>query len=120
FDFEPEANPLPLYLKSLKRFDELPENTLILPSHGKPFRGLHERIAQQHAHHAERLDELLQACAKPISAADAVPVLFKRKLDLHRLTFAMGEALAHLHALYFDGMVSRRLGEDGSYRFPAA
>src|SRR5690606_2928546 len=52
FDFEPEANPLPLYLKSLKRFDELPENTLILPSHGKPFRGLHERIAQQHAHHA--------------------------------------------------------------------
>lgn len=120
FDFEPEANPLPLYLKSLKRFDELPENTLILPSHGKPFRGLYERIAQQHAHHAERLDELLQACAKPISAADAVPVLFKRKLDLHQLTFAMGEALAHLHALYFEGKVSRRLGEDGIYRFQAA
>lgn len=103
FDYEPEANPLPLYLKSLDRFDDLPDDTLILPSHGKPFRGLHERISQQHAHHAERLEEVVQACAEPLSAADVVPVLFRRKLDLHQLTFAMGEALAHLHALYFEG-----------------
>src|SRR5690606_18803260 len=36
FDFEPEANPLPAYLNSLKRFDDLPEDALVLPSHGKP------------------------------------------------------------------------------------
>lgn len=117
FDFEPEANPLPLYLSSLKRFDDLPEETLVLPSHGKPFRGLHERIAQQHAHHAERLEEVLLACREPLSAADVVPVLFQRKLDLHQLTFAMGEALAHLHALYFAGRLKRMLGDDGIYRF---
>jgi len=117
FDFEPEANPLPLYLKSLKRYDDLPENTLVLPSHGKPFRGLHERISQQHAHHAERLEELLEACSKPMSAADAVPVMFKRELDLHQLTFAMGEALAHLYALYYEGKVRRSMDEDGIYRF---
>jgi hypothetical protein len=36
----------------------------------------------------------------PQSAADVLPVLFKRKLDLHQTTFAMGEAIAHLHLLW--------------------
>ncbi|WP_442594675.1 MBL fold metallo-hydrolase [Parapusillimonas sp. JC17] len=117
FDYEPDGNPLPLYLNSLRAYDDLPENTLVLPSHGRPFRGLHERIAQQHAHHAERLEEVLDACANPKSTADIVPVMFKRKLDLHQLTFAMGEALAHLHALYFDGKLRRQTGDDGVIRF---
>ena len=120
FHFEPEANPLPLYLDSLDRYADLPEDTLILPSHGKPFRGLHERIRQQHEHHAERLAEVVEACAEPLSAGDGVPVLFHRKLDLHQLTFAMGEALAHLHALYFEGRLTRSMGADGIYRFTAA
>lgn len=120
FDYEPEANPLPQYLDSLRRYDGLPADTLVLPSHGRPFKGLHERIAQQHSHHADRLAEVLQACAEPCSASDIVPVLFKRKLDLHQLTFAMGEALAHLHALYFDGKLTRRTGADGIIRFSAA
>jgi glyoxylase-like metal-dependent hydrolase (beta-lactamase superfamily II) len=117
FDYEPDGNPLPLYLNSLRAYDELPENTLVLPSHGRPFRGLHERIAQQIAHHAERLEEVLDACASPKSTADIVPVMFKRKLDLHQLTFAMGEALAHLHALYFDGKLQRQTDDDGIIRF---
>lgn len=120
FDFEPEANPLPLYLNTLKRFDDLPESTLVLPSHGKPFRGLHERLDQQHSHHADRLAEVMEACVAPMSTWDIVPVLFKRKLDLHQMTFAMGEALAHLHALYFEGKLDRSLGEDGIYRFQRA
>ena len=36
------------------------------------------------------------------SAASVVPVLFKRALDAHQMTFALGEALAHLHALWYD------------------
>ncbi|HUH58563.1 MAG TPA: MBL fold metallo-hydrolase, partial [Candidimonas sp.] len=117
FDFEPQANPLPLYLNSLRAYDDLPEDTLVLPSHGRPFRGTHERIAQQHAHHAERLSEVLSACHEPRSTTDIVPVLFRRKLDLHQLTFAMGEALAHLHALYFDDQLERIVGDDGVIRF---
>lgn len=119
FDYEPESNPLPLYLNSLRAYDGLPEDTLVLPSHGRPFRGLHERIAQQHAHHAERLADVVQACSQPMSTMDILPVMFKRKLDLHQLTFAMGEALAHLHALYYDGKVRRQVGEDGVIRFQA-
>lgn len=117
FNYEPDGNPLPLYLNSLRAYDDLPDDTLVLPSHGRPFRGIHERVAQQHAHHAERLQDVLEACRVPHSTADMVPVLFKRELDLHQLTFAMGEALAHLHALYFDGQLTRSTGEDGIVRF---
>lgn len=117
FDYEPDGNPLPLYLNSLRAYDNLPEDTLVLPSHGKPFKGLHERIAQQHAHHAERLDEVMHACAQPQSTSDIVPIMFRRELDLHQLTFAMGEALAHLHALYFEGRLTRVTGSDGIVRF---
>ncbi|AZY50685.1 MBL fold metallo-hydrolase [Bordetella avium] len=121
FDHEPEANPLPLYLRSLQAYAGLSADTLVLPSHGRPFLGLHERIAQQRQHHAERLAEVLQACAQAeCSATDIVPVLFHRKLDLHQLTFALGEALAHLHALYFEGKLRRISGADGMVRFVAA
>lgn len=121
FDFEPEANPLPLYLKSLRGYDALPHDTLVLPSHGRPFRGLHERIEQQVTHHGERLQEVLDACRQsPCSAADIVPVMFRRELDAHQLTFAMGEALAHLHALYFEKALVREMDAEGVYRFRAA
>jgi len=119
FDFEPMANPLPLYLGSLRKYGPLPGDTLVLPSHGKPFRGLHERIAQQQAHHAERLEEVMEACRQPCCAADIVPIMFRRKLDMHQMTFAMGEALAHLHALYFEGRLARATGGDGIVRFSA-
>jgi len=116
FDIEPDGNPLPRYLRSLDHLLLLPADTLVLPSHGKPFLGLHARVAQQHSHHAERLDEVLAACATPQTAASIVPVLFKRTLDLHQTTFALGESLAHLHALWYDGRLERR-DDQGVYRF---
>jgi hypothetical protein len=36
------------------------------------------------------------------------------------MTFALGEALAHLHLLWFEGQLHRHLGGDGIYRFSAA
>lgn len=117
---EPEANSLRLFLDSIKRFKSLPTDTLGLPSHGKPFTGIHRRVEQLQEHHRDRLAELLEACiAKPHSAVEGLPILFKRPLDLHQMTFAMGETVAHLHLLWFSGQVQRRLGEDGIYRFGA-
>jgi hypothetical protein len=46
-------------------------------------------------------------------------VLFKRPLDLHQITFAMGEAVAHLHALWYAGQLKRMHGTDGVMRFSA-
>jgi glyoxylase-like metal-dependent hydrolase (beta-lactamase superfamily II) len=119
-DLEPEADPLPLYLCSLDAMRGLPEATVVLPSHGKPFTGLQRRIEQLHDHHRDRLADLLAACrAAPCSAADALPVLFRRTLDLHQTTFAMGEAIAHLHALASAGQVRPVPGDDGVLRFVA-
>ncbi|MFP5394040.1 MAG: MBL fold metallo-hydrolase [Gammaproteobacteria bacterium] len=117
FAVEPEGNPLQLYLDSLTAYADLPEDTLLLPSHGKPFRGLHTRIAQLRAHHDARLAEVLQACTEPKSAIDIVEVMFRRTLDAHQLSFAMGEALAHLHKLWYDRILRREIGKDGIIRF---
>ena len=118
FDTEPESNPLTLFLDSIDRFVSLPEDTLVLPSHGKPFTGLQARIRQLHDHHDDRLREVMQAChERPCSAMDIMPVLFKRDLDLHQTTFAMGESLAHLHALWHDGLLSRQRDDTGVLRF---
>ncbi|PWF54657.1 MBL fold metallo-hydrolase [Massilia glaciei] len=120
FAIEPEGNPLQQYLDSLARFTDLPEDTLVLPSHGNPFRGLHTRIRQLREHHAARLGEVLEACRAPQSAADIVPLMFRRPLDAHQLTFALGEALAHLHKLWVDGLLRRSAGGDGVLRFQLA
>ncbi len=117
---EPEGNPLAAFLASLERMRTLPDDTLVLPSHGKPFRGLQSRIDQLQAHHAARLSEVMSACAgSPRSAADLLTVLFRRPLDVHQTTFAMGESIAHLNALWHDGKLVRRL-RDGIYRFSPA
>ncbi|MDE2429000.1 MAG: MBL fold metallo-hydrolase [Burkholderiales bacterium] len=117
FAIEPEANPVQQYLDSLQKFLPLPDDVLILPSHGKPFHGLSTRIRQLQDHHTERLAEVQTACATPQSACDIVPIMFRRPLDAHQLTFAIGEALAHLHKLWFDGLLKRELGDDGIVRF---
>ncbi len=117
---EPEANPLRLFLDSLMRYLDLPESTLVLPSHGKPFTGLATRITQLQDHHRERLEEILQAAGDhALSAADTLPILFKRKLDTHQMTFAMGEALAHLHYLWMEGKLERFLDPGSVQRFRA-
>ncbi|WP_395689168.1 MBL fold metallo-hydrolase [Caenimonas koreensis] len=120
-DIEPESNPLQQFLDSIDKFAPLPADTLTLPSHGKPFRGLHERITQLHDHHRDRLAEVLQASAtSPLSGFDAMGIIFKRALDLHQTTFAMGEAVAHLHALWFTGQLDRAKDAAGVWRFSRA
>ena len=118
YEQEPEANALAQFLDSIDKFRALPEDTLVLPSHGKPFTGMHTRIQQLHDHHSDRLAEVMEACqARPCSAFDILPVMFKRPLDTHQTTFAMGEAVAHLHALWYAGKLQRSLEADGVYRF---
>jgi len=116
---EPDDDPLGRYLNSLKRFAQLPDETLVLPSHGAVFRGLQPRLAALEEHHRERLAQVADACREPVTAADLLPLLFRRELDLHQLRFAMGEAIAHLHHLWHGGSIDRQTGADGVHRFLA-
>jgi glyoxylase-like metal-dependent hydrolase (beta-lactamase superfamily II) len=116
---EPKANPLAEFLDSLGNFRQLPEDCLVLPSHGPPFRGLHERIDQLIGHHRERLERALEACATPLTLAEVMPRLFDRALDVHQLQFALGESLAHLNYLVEQGRLERETGTDGRVRYCA-
>jgi glyoxylase-like metal-dependent hydrolase (beta-lactamase superfamily II) len=116
----PLDNPLKLYLDSLARFRPMPVDTLVLPSHGLPFRGLHARLDALRAHHDERLAETLDALGEPRTGAELVPLLFRRELDTHQLSFAIGEVLAHLNYLEAVGSITRTLDADGVERFRKA
>jgi glyoxylase-like metal-dependent hydrolase (beta-lactamase superfamily II) len=116
----PHDDPLRLYLDSLARFRPLPADALVLPSHGLPFRRLHARLDALRAHHDARLAETLGALGEPRTGADLIPVLFRRQLDIHQLSFAIGEVLAHLNCLEMGGSVTRTLDPDGIERFQKA
>ena len=117
---QPWSNPLRLYLDSLERFRGIGPDALVLPAHGLPFRGLPERIAELRTHHDARLAETLDAIIEPRSAADIGPVLFRRELDSHQLSFALGEALSPLHFVEADGRAVRVVGTDAVHRFRKA
>lgn len=119
---EPDADPVARFLDSISAFLALPPDTLVLPSHGPPFRGIAARVSQLRAHHAMRLDELhrhLVAAGIPQSAHDVIPVLFRRQLDVHQRFFAIGEAIAHLNRLWHSGRATRQIAPDGAVRFTA-
>ena len=119
---EPDGDPLARFLNSLTAFELLPPDTLVLPWHGLPFRGISLRVAQLRAHHAARLNELAEAVVSaqaPQSAADVIPVLFRRPLDMQQRFFAMGEAIAHLNHLWHAGRIKRVIEPDEAIRFTA-
>jgi glyoxylase-like metal-dependent hydrolase (beta-lactamase superfamily II) len=119
---EPEGDPLDRFLTSIAGFEALPVETLVLPSHGLPFRGIPLRVGQLLAHHAARLAELEAAIASAgakRSASDLLPVLFRRELDLQQRFFAMGEAIAHLNYLWHRGRIRRTVAPGGAIHFTA-
>ncbi len=117
----PDANPLGEFLGSLARLEQTcSRDTLVLPSHGRPFRGLHRRIEVLRSHHLQQLEALREACqGHPRSANDLLAVMFARPLrGFHRL-LALGETVAHLNYLWHAGVLVRRVEDDGRIRFGA-
>ena len=116
FSAEPEADPLTEYLASLDRFRRLPEDTLVLPSHGMPFFGLHERVAELAAHHEQRLDQLDQLMPSPQTAMQLAYGLFPKAVAEGHGRHAFAETLAHAHSLVTRGRALRSEAE-GILRF---
>jgi glyoxylase-like metal-dependent hydrolase (beta-lactamase superfamily II) len=101
---EPLANPLKDWFKSLRKLRAgISEDVLVLPSHGKPFRGAYERIDALIQGHENQLDDLRILCSEPRRAVDAFATLFKSKIDGGNLIMATGEAISHLTYLVGTG-----------------
>jgi glyoxylase-like metal-dependent hydrolase (beta-lactamase superfamily II) len=118
-DSQPDANPLKLFLESLLRFKALPADTLVLPSHKLPFYGVRERVDQLIAHHHNRLEVARQACIAGTTAGEVMMAMFKRALDPHQMSFALGETLAHLNYLIATGAVVREATLTGADLYQA-
>jgi glyoxylase-like metal-dependent hydrolase (beta-lactamase superfamily II) len=109
---EPYANPLRDWLGSLAALkDRLPEDVLVLPAHGRPFRGAHPRLDALVAEHMTGLEKLLEACREPQRAIDVFPALFKARISESNLIMATGESIAHLNYLLADGSITAELDD---------
>ena len=116
--WEPDADPLQGFLRTMERFRPiLHRDTLVLPSHRKPFTGVHIRFQELELHHHERLEKIISAIGSGITAGDLLYHLFPANLDGHQVAFAMNEALAHLNYLMHCGRLRRVSDNQGVYRW---
>lgn len=114
FPTEPAANPLAGWFESLRRLKTLlPDDVLVLPSHGKPFRGVKGRLDALIEEHETGLQKLLELCREPQRAVDVFPALFKSEITDKNYMMATGEAIAHLNYLLYAGEVGIDMDEDG-------
>jgi glyoxylase-like metal-dependent hydrolase (beta-lactamase superfamily II) len=119
----PNGDPLGAYLRSLTRLkQDLPADTLVLPGHNLPFYGLAPRIDDLIAHHQMRCEAILKAVSEAErSAIDLVPVVFGRPIeDPHQMSFAFGEALAHVNYLVKRNALAIRRSSEGAWSLAPA
>ena len=118
--FWPATAPDPLgrYLASLRQLTEI-EVQLALPGHGRLITDWRGRLAELQAHHAQRLQKMLDAVAVDGSTGSTAFDVTLRVFELSRYTdhevrFAVAETLAHLEYLAERGQLQRV--EEGSGR----
>jgi len=117
----PGYNPLKLYLKSLDRILKL-RPRIAVPSHGRPFTNIQDRVAQLFTHHRRRLRETAEA----ISSNEQTPVSIASHITWSRGRFeelspidkwlAILETMAHLEFLVSIGFAWRMDGAQPIYQ----
>lgn len=113
---EPEADSLRDWLESIDRLRTLDPDLLVLPAHGEPFRGLHDRLDQMEADHDRKLEALLAHCVVPRTVVECFEALFRKTVTVSDIMTGTGEAMAHLNYLKYSGRLTERLnGEVAVY-----
>lgn len=114
FPTEPLADPLHDWLSSIDKLaNRLPDDVLVLPAHGRPFRGIKARLTALRTEHESGLARTEALCRTPQRAVDVFPALFRRHIGRRELIMATGEAIAHLNWLLARDRVSRTTDADG-------
>lgn len=114
---EQDADPLAGWLESLRAFEQLPADCLVLPAHNNPFFGLHPRARAISKHHEQNCEALVQACDDLKTGLELLPVLFKRQLNKFEWTLAIGECSAHLNYLVAQQRLERITCDQGVHRY---
>lgn len=113
-----DQNPLGDWLDSCHRLrDNIPSDTLILPSHQEPFIGIDLRMQQLIDDHNIQLEKLRQAMSEPINTEQARNTLFNRKLGTVDTLLATGETVAHLNYLLHSEEAKKWSSEDQVSRY---
>ena len=119
-EMAPRSDPLGDYLASFQQFADIPSDVLVLPSHGMPYRGLHNRMDQLRAHHLDRLGACADLVTTPKSAFDLSKAMFPHIDGPENAEFAFGEALAHLNYLVKKDLVHEEPAGQGLVTFHLA
>jgi glyoxylase-like metal-dependent hydrolase (beta-lactamase superfamily II) len=110
---EPLANPLQDWFDSLRKMRaSVAQDVLVLPAHGKPFRGAYTRIDAMILEHEERLEVLREVCTSPHRAIDVFPSIYRSKINDSNRIMATGEALSHLNFLVRSGELETENRDD--------
>ena len=117
YEMLPRADPLGDYLASFARFAHIPADTLVLPSHGMPYRGIHHRIAALRAHHRDRLAATADFLSVPRSAMSLAACMFPHVDGPDNLAFALGETIAHVNHLHAQGALEELTDAQGGLTY---
>ncbi|MCW9032757.1 MAG: MBL fold metallo-hydrolase [Rhodospirillales bacterium] len=112
FPNEPDEDSIEDYLDALPKFEKLPKDTLVLPAHGLPFKGLHQRITSTYKYHEEKLGNLLSACETPISARQLILKLHPNRTHPKSQLMILSETIARLNHLRKKGAVKRHMTDN--------
>tara|TARA_B100000959_G_scaffold197408_1_gene206502 strand:+ start:4098 stop:5135 length:1038 start_codon:yes stop_codon:yes gene_type:complete len=114
----PDSNPLGDWFDSLEKVKQsIPDDVLVLPSHGYPYQGAHKRIEAILRNHREKLEKIYSYTDDPKNVFELFPVLFESKINKHNQVLAVGETMSHLNYLVAENRLVRSIDENGLYLF---
>lgn len=118
---EPYSDPLEEWFFALDKIQKkVPDNVLVLPSHGNCFNFLHKRIDSLVNEQKYNLNKLYNYLFKPRRTDELFKILFSRQIsrsDIPLMSLATGETIALLNHLIAHGAVERFKGQDGVLRY---
>ena len=110
---EPDADLVSDWVESCWRLAQLATaETVCLPGHNIPFRGIPTRCQQLIAIQETILNRLLDHLTKPCTAVDCLEAVYRRQLQPHERQIMIAEVVGFLNHLYQRGIVRRELASD--------
>ena len=102
-----DDDPLGDYFGTLERLRAV-DADLVVPSHGRPFRGHREWVDRTKEHHVRRCDVISGVInGQPLDAYQIAGSVWGEERSLMDRRFAMSESLSHLAYMALQGRVSR-------------